>query len=925
MRLPSILSTLMRVLLLQVFVQTSAIYADDSLKTSSSALEKITLQLRWKHQFQFAGYYAALHKGFYQKNGLDVSILPGSPAHNPVNEVLAGRAQYAVANSELLFHFLKGDPLLALAAIFQHSPSILLSLASSGIHTPQDIVGKRIMMLGGSEDINFLAMLSNEGVNLSELNITKSSHNIEDLIKNKTDVFNAYLTNEPYDLQQLGIKTHSIKPINYGVDFYSDILFTSQQELDEHPQRVKAFREASLQGWEYAMSHQQEIIKLILTKYNSEKTRAHLQYEAQAMEKLILNSIIPIGNINPGRFNSMAQQMVHFNLINADYSLDGFIYDPDPEPGQTFLLQPIVITSVLLFLSALVAGLLWRFNFLLSKEIKQRRKTEKLLEKSERYYRCIIENLQDVYYMADIDGVVIQISPSVKSIFGYDAHEIMGTKIAKYYAAPFSRENLLKDLKTAGGQLQSYEVKAINKQGEEVWISANVRFVIVNNNVIGVEGTIRDISKQKKAQQALQNSKQRILEAEHIAHMGNWELDISTGISNWSDEIYEIVGYDKSQLVGIDFLSTIVHKKDWPKVEKSIQSAIQNGEKHDIEYRIIRPDGSERWLYCKAECIVDKENKPIKLTGIAQDITERKQAEKASQLAASVFTHAREGIMITTAKGLIIDVNDSFLRITGYKREKILGKNPNILKSDHQNKKFYDNALHELKSKGYWSGETWNKRFNGELYPQMMTISAVCDEQGVVKNYVSLFNDITLQKQQQKQLEQIAHYDSLTRLPNRVLLDDRLHQAIAQVDRRGLQLAIAYLDLDGFKEINDTYGHAMGDKFLIAISQQLEQTLRQGDTLARLGGDEFIAIWIDLPDNSHSDPLIQRLLNAAAAVVTIDNIELQVSASIGITFYPQKQDINSAQLLLHQADRAMYKAKSLGRNQYQLFEAQDFE
>ncbi|MDO9189843.1 MAG: ABC transporter substrate-binding protein, partial [Sulfurimicrobium sp.] len=166
--------------------------------TSSKPLAPVTMQLRWLHQFQFAGYYAALHKGFYREKGLDVTIVAGAPDRRPVEEVMAGRAQYGEANSELLFHYLKGDPLVALAAIFQHSPSVLLTRKDSGIRTPQDLIGKRIMMVGGTEDVDFLAMLANEGVVSHKFEILPSSYDIQDLINGKTDAFNAYLTNEPY-------------------------------------------------------------------------------------------------------------------------------------------------------------------------------------------------------------------------------------------------------------------------------------------------------------------------------------------------------------------------------------------------------------------------------------------------------------------------------------------------------------------------------------------------------------------------------------------------------------------------------------------------------------------------------------------------------------------------------------------------------
>ncbi len=469
--------------------------------TSSKPLAPVTMQLRWLHQFQFAGYYAALHKGFYREKGLDVTIVAGAPDRRPVEEVMAGRAQYGEANSELLFHYLKGDPLVALAAIFQHSPSVLLTRKDSGIRTPQDLIGKRIMMVGGTEDVDFLAMLANEGVVSHKFEILPSSYDIQDLINGKTDAFNAYLTNEPYSLREQQIEGHVIQPINYGVDFYSDILFTTQDEIRKHPDRVKAFREASLRGWEYAMQHKQEVIDIIEKHYRPDKSRAHLEFEAAAMEALIQPTLIPIGNINPGRFQRMADTLEQFKLVEPGYKLDDFIYDPNPKVALSTFWQTIGFGAVLFLLAGLIALTLWRLNQRLGREIVHSREAELMLKQSEQHFRSIIENLQDVYYRADTHGALLEVSPSVESIFGYTPAEINGTQMADYYAPPFSRDDLLNALKVSGGVLHGYEIKIYNKQGETRWVSVNTHYTFAPDGVVtGVEGTIRDITEARTYQ-----------------------------------------------------------------------------------------------------------------------------------------------------------------------------------------------------------------------------------------------------------------------------------------------------------------------------------------------------------------------------------------------------------------------------------------
>jgi diguanylate cyclase (GGDEF)-like protein/PAS domain S-box-containing protein len=246
------------------------------------------------------------------------------------------------------------------------------------------------------------------------------------------------------------------------------------------------------------------------------------------------------------------------------------------------------------------------------------------------------------------------------------------------------------------------------------------------------------------------------------------------------------------------------------------------------------------------------------------DITARKRTETRLQLAASVFSHAREGILITDAEGRIVEVNRAFTRITGYSHDEAIGQNPRMLKSGRQPPDFYDDMWKSLAEKGHWSGEIWNRRKNGEVYAEMLTITTIRNKHGNPKNFVALFSDITSIKEHQKQLEYIAHYDALTNLPNRMLLADRLRHAMALNQRHGLYLAVVYIDLDGFKQINDSHGHDTGDQMLISVAKRMRSTLREGDTLARIGGDEFVAVITDLTTPEDCSPMLLRLLQAAS-------------------------------------------------------------
>lgn len=329
-------------------------------------------------------------------------------------------------------------------------------------------------------------------------------------------------------------------------------------------------------------------------------------------------------------------------------------------------------------------------------------------------------------------------------------------------------------------------------------------------------------------------------------------------------------------------------------------------------------DGGTVWTEVRSTAERDAQGHITGYRGISRDITVRRQVEAQLQLAASVLTHAQEGIMITSPDGRILEVNAAFARITGYSRDEVLGANPRILRSGRHPQDFYNAMFAQLRSNGQWQGEVWNRHKNGSLFALSETISSVCDASGRLLHYVALFSDITALKEQQLRLEHSAHFDALTDLPNRVLLMDRLHQAMAQAQRRVEPMALVFLDLDGFKTVNDQYGHALGDELLMALSTRMRTALRDGDTLARLGGDEFVAILVDLPDTGACIPLLQRLLLAASQSVQLGTRQLQVSASLGVTFYPQATEME-AELLLRQADQAMYQAKLGGKNRYHLY------
>ena len=295
------------------------------LSIHSYANEKVTLQLKWFHQFQFAGYYAAKEKGFYADLGLDVEIKQRDLKYNNIEQVIIGEAEYGVADSVLMLYKAKNLPVIVVAPIFQHSPGVLLSLKSSELKSPYELDGKDVLFYPNDTDgFALLAMLNklNKKPNLIR---KREKNDYTKLISGEVDAIPAYLSNEPFYFKQKGIDINVINPSSYGFDLYGDMLFTNVNEGLNHPERVQKFKEASLKGWEYALNNKEEIIKLIHEKYNKEKSIEHLRYEAEAISKLISKELTPLGTIDNGRIQYIFNLYKEYGLIKNSFDKDDFI------------------------------------------------------------------------------------------------------------------------------------------------------------------------------------------------------------------------------------------------------------------------------------------------------------------------------------------------------------------------------------------------------------------------------------------------------------------------------------------------------------------------------------------------------------------------------------------------------------------------
>lgn len=613
-----------------------------------------------------------------------------------------------------------------------------------------------------------------------------------------------------------------------------------------------------------------------------------------------------------------------------------FLFAPAPkffqEHSRWYAWSSIVLVLVITLLSALFSLSrsqniirLAQVNLELHGQIKGRELAERLRQKSEEQYRLAMKVTQDGLWDWDIANEIVTYSPGWGRILDLDTVE-------NNYA--FWEERIHPDDKTRienslknqlSGESTTWKEEYRLRKHDGTWLWVYGRGQVIERDSQGsplrMLGTMTDISLQKKAEGALREKKEFSDSLIDTAQTIIMVLDVEGKIVSFNSYMEQLSGYSLSEVQEKDWFDTFLPKRDRIKIRELFLETVINTLTIGNINPIVTKDGDEHLIEWNAKTLKNSKGDVIGLLSTGQDITEKKQTEQKLQLAANVFSNTREGIMVTDADVKIIEVNDSFERITGYSRKEILGENPSILQSGRQDNEFYAAMWNDLSEKNHWSGELWNRRKDGSFFAENLTINIIRDVQGNIQNYVGLFSDITLQKKHQQQLEYIAHHDSLTTLPNRALLIDRLQQTMAQSRRRRQQIAIAYLDLDGFKKVNDTYGHNIGDQLLVELASRLKHILREGDTIARLGGDEFVALLLDLSDTSESVPFLERMLSVTSEPVYLDDLILNVSSSIGVTYYPQLEDIDGDKLL-RQADQAMYQAKLAGKNHFHVFDAE---
>jgi diguanylate cyclase (GGDEF)-like protein/hemerythrin-like metal-binding protein/PAS domain S-box-containing protein len=480
----------------------------------AAPLDRVTLQLKWRHQFQFAGYYAAQEKGYYRDAGLEVTILEARPNLDPLKEVTAGRAEYGVGNSGLLLARQAGQPVVVLAAIFQHSPMVLITRAHAGIDSIHDLAGRRILLERHAEVL--LAYLKKEGVPQASLDLLSHSFDPGALVQGKVDAISAYSSDEPFLLDQSAFPFQTFTPRSSGIDFYGDNLFTTETELQTHPARVKAFREASLKGWKYAMQHPEEMADLILARHGRRHSREHLLFEARQLESLVQPLLVEMGYMYEGRWQHIAETYADLGLLPRPYSLQGFLYDPDA--GEQLLrrrmkLALTLILPILAFLGTVVLVFL-RLNRRLSGAVRSQLELGAVIRANEHRFRFITEHATDVIWTMDIASErFTYMSPSVLQLRGYTPEEILAQP-APAALTPESARRVRAELEAAIADWQSgkplaplvTEVEQPHKDGHLICTEViTTLHGDAEGRPVSVLGVTRDITGRKRAEAALRH------------------------------------------------------------------------------------------------------------------------------------------------------------------------------------------------------------------------------------------------------------------------------------------------------------------------------------------------------------------------------------------------------------------------------------
>ncbi|WP_297529474.1 sensor domain-containing protein [Thiohalobacter sp.] len=550
-----------------------------------------------------------------------------------------------------------------------------------------------------------------------------------------------------------------------------------------------------------------------------------------------------------------------------------------------------------------------------------------LQEHAERLDR-ILGAAMDAVVVADEHGTILEWNPQAERLFGFPRTDAIGSTLheliipQRYREA--HRQAIERRIRDTDGEAvaRRMETEALHRDGHEFPVELSVTQLHQSQGWLFC-AFIRDLSDKKRAEAALKKHSLQLAEAQRLAQLGSWELDLRHDRLDWSDEMYRILELDpKAFSPSHEAFLGFVHPEDRERLNRAYRESVERKRNLDITHRLLLADGRIKHVHQRCETHYDADGNPLHSVGTMQDVSASVELQEELRLAATTF-NSHAGILITDRDNRILRVNPAFEAMTGYSAEELVGKNPRILKSGRQDENFYKHMWSVIDRTGQWSGELWNKRKDGSLYAEMLTITAVRNDAGEVTHYVGTTQDITERKRAESRVEHLAYHDDLTGLANRRLLHDRLQRELAVARRHSAYGALLFIDLDRFKHLNDALGHPVGDELLRQLARRFTDIMRTEDTVARLGGDEFVFI---LPAENkdlsqvgfEAQAVAEKILEQVARPFDLNGHRYHITASVGIVLFPEADE--DADDVLKHADTALYRAKEDGRNTVRFYQ-----
>ncbi len=541
----------------------------------------------------------------------------------------------------------------------------------------------------------------------------------------------------------------------------------------------------------------------------------------------------------------------------------------------------------------------------------------------EERFRTIVTQVPGAVFRFRADGPIEFISEAIEEICGQSAATLMAGSSAGWQAliVPDDRARQRQSLADAMNEGHQYQIeyRIRHLDGTERWVAESGHPERTNDGLKqSVDGIITDITVRKQNEMRIAN-----LLAEQSAILENVMFGVmfvrQRKIVSANRRCEELFGFAHGQMCG-QSTEILFHSQQEFEMAGIRQYAHIAKSRDFSEERLHRHQNGSLFWCLVSGCALDPEQPDAGSIWVYADISERKLAEEKLRLSAKVLEHIADGVIVTDVEGNIVAVNPAFTSITGYSEEEAIGKTPSMLRVGKEGRTFYRNLWAQVMEHGFWSGDLWNQRKEGDYYLESLTISAVRDKDGSCTHYVGAFRDITQANESQKKLDHLAHHDSLTSLPNRVLFNDRLAHAMQRSEREHQQLALLFIDLDRFKNVNDSLGHHIGDELLKHVALALADKMRSGDTLARLGGDEFILLLENVDGQYGATTVAEKLMTVFEQPFMIVGHELFVTCSVGISLFPA--DGTDLNMLIRNADVAMYQAKARGRNAYRFYSSE---